>query len=165
VQSTSNTPQCSRRIPRQTCHPSVKPGAVPIIPLPSLTPSSFAFRHVAAWFHIRTEKLCYQSQLFTLHRVSRIVYTKRPFSLDRQHQTRTTDAEVTPRHTVGLLTSLVSNPEAWGLAHRCWSVFDLHDFRADSLLDMSLVQPKQAHAIGRISMHAGLKAASHLVHT
>src|SRR5215467_783979 len=59
------------------------PCAVPIIPLPSLTPSSFAFRHVAAWFHIRTEKLCYQSQLFTLHRVSRIVYTKRPFSLSK----------------------------------------------------------------------------------
>jgi hypothetical protein len=54
--------------------------AVSPIPLPSLTPSSFAFRHVAVWFHIRTEKRCYQSQLFTLHRVSRIVYTKRPFS-------------------------------------------------------------------------------------
>src|SRR5215471_21861868 len=57
------------------------PCAVPIIPLPSLTPSSFAFRHVAAWFHIRTEKLCYQSQLFPPHRVSRVVYTKRSFNL------------------------------------------------------------------------------------
>jgi hypothetical protein len=52
---------------------------VSIIPLPGITLPSFASRHVAAWFHIRQTKLCYQSQLFTLQRVSRVVYIKRPF--------------------------------------------------------------------------------------
>src|SRR5262245_60568558 len=33
-----------------------------------------------------------------------------------------------------------NNPGARGLARRCWRVFDLHDFRSDSLLDMGLVQ-------------------------
>ena len=46
------------------------PGAVPIIPLPGLTLPGFASRHAAEWFPIRTEKPCYQSQLFPLHRVS-----------------------------------------------------------------------------------------------
>src|SRR4030095_7330195 len=55
------------------------PIKVPIIPLPGFILSSFASRHVAAWLHIRTEKLCYQSQLYTLHRVSRVVYIKWPF--------------------------------------------------------------------------------------
>src|SRR5689334_16094912 len=72
--------------PRHSCRGGRPPpfppaSAVPIIPLPSLTPSSFAFRHVAECFHIRTEKLCYQSQLFTLHKVSRVVYVKRPVSI------------------------------------------------------------------------------------
>src|SRR5439155_26842079 len=58
-----------------------------------------------------------------------------------------------------------SNPGAWGLARRCRSAFDLHDFRPDGLLDMGLAQTKQAHAIGGISMCAGLKEATHLVHT
>jgi hypothetical protein len=40
--------------------------AVPIIPLPGITLSGFASRHAAAWFHMRTEKLGYQSQLFPL---------------------------------------------------------------------------------------------------
>ena len=61
-------------------------------------------------------------------------------------------------------STICSNPGAWGLARRCWRVFDLHDFRSDGLLDMGLAQAKQAHAIGRISMHTGLKAATHLVH-
>src|SRR5712692_7717888 len=56
------------------------------------------------------------------------------------------------------------NPGAWGLARRCWRVFNLHDFRSDGLLDMGLTQTKEADAIGRVSMHAGLKAATHLVH-
>jgi hypothetical protein len=34
------------------------PGAVPIIPLPGFTLSSFASRHVAAWVHIRQKKRC-----------------------------------------------------------------------------------------------------------
>jgi hypothetical protein len=38
------------------------PGAVPIIPLPGITLASFASEHAAEWFHISTEKLCYQSQ-------------------------------------------------------------------------------------------------------
>src|SRR5262245_18305204 len=57
-----------------------------------------------------------------------------------------------------------NHPGAWGLACRCWRVFDLHDFRSDSLLDMGLAQTKEAHAISRISMYAGLKAAPYLVH-
>jgi hypothetical protein len=36
---------------------------------------------VAEWFPIRTEKRCYQNQLFTLQRVSRVVYVKSPFSI------------------------------------------------------------------------------------
>src|SRR5215831_9201130 len=34
------------------------PCAVPIIPLPGLILPGFAFRHVAAWFHIRQKKKC-----------------------------------------------------------------------------------------------------------
>ena len=57
-----------------------------------------------------------------------------------------------------------STPEAWGLALRCWRVFDFHDFRSNGLLDVGLVQTKQAHAIGRIRMHPSLKATTDLVH-
>src|SRR5215470_17660023 len=59
--------------------------------------------------------------------------------------------------------SVVSLAASRPLTRRCWRVFDLHDFRADGLLDMGLAQTKQAHAIGRISMGAGLKEATHLV--
>jgi len=38
------------------------PAAVLIIPLPGISFSNFASRHAAAWVHISTEKLCYQSQ-------------------------------------------------------------------------------------------------------
>ena len=54
-------------------HVQACPCAVPIIPLPGPTPPGFASRHVAEWFHIRIEKPCYQSQLFPLQRVSRVV--------------------------------------------------------------------------------------------
>ena len=50
------------------------------------------------------------------------------------------------------------------LAGRCGCVFHLHDFRSDGLLHMGLAQAKQADAIGRISLHTGLKAAAHFVH-
>ena len=52
------------------------PCAVPIIPLLGISLTGFASGHVVEWFHIRTEKLCYQSQLFTLQRISRAVYIK-----------------------------------------------------------------------------------------
>jgi hypothetical protein len=42
------------------------PGAVPIIPLPGISPPDFASRHVAEWFHISREKHCYQSQFLPL---------------------------------------------------------------------------------------------------
>lgn len=51
--------------------------AVSRIPLPGISLSGFASGHAAEWFHRRTEKLWYQSQLLTLHRVSRDVYMKR----------------------------------------------------------------------------------------
>jgi hypothetical protein len=51
---------------------------VPIIPLPGFTLSGFVSRHAAAWCHLRTEKLGYQSQLFALQWVSSVVYVKRP---------------------------------------------------------------------------------------
>jgi hypothetical protein len=38
------------------------PCVVPIIPLPGIRLANFASRRAAEWFHIRTEKLCYQSQ-------------------------------------------------------------------------------------------------------
>jgi hypothetical protein len=65
---------CSRSLIVTTC-----PRAVPIIPLSGISLPDFASRHVAEWFHIRTEKLYYQSQLFTLQMVSRFVYIKRAF--------------------------------------------------------------------------------------
>src|SRR5215467_12638140 len=37
----------------------------------------FASRHAAEWFHIRTEKPCYQSQLLPLLMMSRVVYAER----------------------------------------------------------------------------------------
>jgi hypothetical protein len=49
------------------------PGAVPIIPLPGITLLNFASRHATEWFHRRTEKRCYQSQVFPHQRVSSIV--------------------------------------------------------------------------------------------
>ena len=55
--------------------------AVPIIPLPGTPPSSFSSRHVAEWFHICAERLCYQKQLFNLQRVSRVVCIKRRYPL------------------------------------------------------------------------------------
>ena len=55
------------------------PAEVPIIPLPGITLPGFASRHAAEWFHRSTETLCYQSQLFPLQRVGRVVYTKHPF--------------------------------------------------------------------------------------
>jgi hypothetical protein len=53
---------------------------IPIIPLAGIALPGFASRHVAEWFHRRTETLCYQSQLFTLQRVRRIIYIKWRFS-------------------------------------------------------------------------------------
>ena len=50
---------------------------MPIIPLPGISPPDFASRHAAEWVHIRTEKLCYQSQLLPLLRMSRVVYATR----------------------------------------------------------------------------------------
>jgi hypothetical protein len=41
------------------------PSAVPIIPLSGITLPGFASRPAAEWFHISTEKLCYQSQLLS----------------------------------------------------------------------------------------------------
>jgi hypothetical protein len=57
------------------------PWVVPIIPLPGITLPDFASRHAAAWFHISPEKRCYQTQVFTLHKVSRVIYIKRSFSI------------------------------------------------------------------------------------
>ena len=51
-------------------------------PAPGISLPGFASQYAAAWFHIRTEKLGYRSQLFTLQWVSRVVYIKRPFSTD-----------------------------------------------------------------------------------
>jgi len=56
--------------------------AVPIIPLPGITLPGFVSGHGGEWFHRSTEKPWYQSQLLTLHRVSRAVYSKRPYSTD-----------------------------------------------------------------------------------
>jgi hypothetical protein len=59
------------------------PCVVPIIPLSGISPPAFASRHRAEWFHIRTAKLCYQSQLLPLFRMSRVVYTQRWVFCDR----------------------------------------------------------------------------------
>jgi hypothetical protein len=73
----AKAPACNQLLIYTPC-----PCVVPIIPLPGTPPSGFASRHVEQWFHRRTDKLCYQSQMFTLQRVSRVVYIKRVFNID-----------------------------------------------------------------------------------
>ena len=89
------------------------------------------------------------------------LYIKRQTRLKEFYQTI---GKITYAVKKKIRATTCSNPGAWGLARRCRSVFDLHDFRPDGLLDMGLAQTKQAHAIGWISMCAGLKEATHLVH-
>jgi hypothetical protein len=57
----AKAPMCNLPLLYTTCR-----CVVPIIPLPGTTLPGFASRHVEQWFHISTQKLCYQSQLFTL---------------------------------------------------------------------------------------------------
>ena len=73
---------------------------------------------------MRTEKRCYQSQLFTLQWVSSVVYSKRPiFSSIRVEKNTTNAFAFTLIHAAGNLASFLWSWHLKGLCpcvpHRC----------------------------------------------